>query len=283
MRYRNPVVEEPVPPDQEGRDFWILIGVVLAALATLTVVLVLLGGWIASHIPFETEQGLVSRLERGETGDPPAKDRAAQAALDALGARVVAAMDLPPGMSVRFHYQDSDVVNAGATLGGKVFVYRGLIAKLDSEDALAAVIAHEVGHVRHRHVVRGVGRGMALVVALGTIGINSTALNRWALQRGTQLTLLSFSRAAEREADAAALQAVQRLYGHVQGLGELFEALGALDGGQGIEVLRTHPLSVNRQREVLNAAAQLGYATTGELTAMPATLSSLASRRRASP
>jgi beta-barrel assembly-enhancing protease len=49
---------------------------------------------------------------------------------------------------------DSDEINAFAAPGGLIFVTRGMLRCCDSEDAVAAVLAHEVGHVQHQHGIQ---------------------------------------------------------------------------------------------------------------------------------
>jgi predicted Zn-dependent protease len=51
---------------------------------------------------------------------------------------------------------DSNEINAFATSGGHIFVTRGLISAAKSEDALAAVIAHEVAHIQLQHSIRAI-------------------------------------------------------------------------------------------------------------------------------
>jgi predicted Zn-dependent protease len=51
---------------------------------------------------------------------------------------------------------DSDEINAFATSGGHIFITRGLIACTDSEDSLAAVIAHEISHIQLKHGIKAI-------------------------------------------------------------------------------------------------------------------------------
>ncbi len=51
---------------------------------------------------------------------------------------------------------DTDEINAMATPGGHIFISRGLISSVDSEDALAAVIAHEIAHIQLKHSISAI-------------------------------------------------------------------------------------------------------------------------------
>jgi len=101
-----------------------------------------------------------------------------------------------------FVIDDSKTVNAFATPGGYLYVYRGLLETADNEAELAAVMAHETGHVVARHAAR------SLVAAYGLDAISSLAAGNnpgLLAQLTTSIAgkglLLSHSRADETEAD----------------------------------------------------------------------------------
>jgi predicted Zn-dependent protease len=72
--------------------------------------------------------------------------------LNMLGQTLAAASDKPQIFGgYHFLVLDSDDINAFATPSGLVFVTRGLIRCCPTEDALAAVLSHEIGHVQLRH------------------------------------------------------------------------------------------------------------------------------------
>jgi predicted Zn-dependent protease len=280
MRYRNPRITEPTIRPREGRDFLILLAGVIGLVVTLAVVALVAVEALASYVPFSVERQIAQSLFGNRLVAATPQDKAAEQALQELIQRVTAAMQLPDGMAMTVHYMPGQTVNAMATLGGHVFVFRGLIEKLKSEDALAAVLAHEIGHVRERHVVRAMGRGVAVVGVLGMVGVKSQGLNRWILDKGGELTALSYSREAERDADRAALDAVHALYGHVGGLLEVFNLFKELDGG-GAEILRSHPLAQHRRAEVERAAESSGWSTQGALRPLPQALAALSEKDRA--
>ncbi len=78
---------------------------------------------------------------------------ALQAYVQRIGERLAAHGDRP-NLVYRFTVLDSPEVNAFALPGGYIYVERGLLAYLNSESELAAVLAHEIGHVTARHAVR---------------------------------------------------------------------------------------------------------------------------------
>lgn len=254
------------------REFAWLIG---AGLVTLAIVVLLVGWgarWLAPRLPFATEVKLAQRW----IDKAPAPQHAARsAALQTLAERIAASMALPPGMAVVLSYEPGPIVNAYATLGGRIRVFDGLLRKLPSEDALAALLAHEIAHVKHRHVAANAGRGVALALLLGLVSADTGAAAAQAvLGQVTNLALLGYSREQESEADAAALAAVVALYGHAGGMLELFTSLGAAapDEGPAIDMLRSHPLTAERIESIRARAAQAGWPLTGPRSALPPAL-----------
>jgi predicted Zn-dependent protease len=233
---------------------WLLGGSV-AIVVTLALAVSFAAQWIAPRIPYEYEARLAASLPPIATAPSSAEGQAVQRELQALADRLAAGMALPAGMRVRVGYSESGTINAFATLGGQVVFFRGLLARLGSEDALAMVMAHEIAHLKHRHASAALGRGVALGVILTVV---SAELGRNAaagvLSQAGLATMMSFNRDQEREADDTALAAVAREYGHLGGAVDLFGTMARLPGadrrGPQVELLRTHPLTGNRQLAV---------------------------------
>jgi len=70
-----------------------------------------------------------------------------------VGKRIVAASDRKE-IDYEFKILDDDEVNAVSLPGGTVYIFKGLIEKVDNDDQLACVIAHEVGHIVARHSIK---------------------------------------------------------------------------------------------------------------------------------
>jgi predicted Zn-dependent protease len=101
-----------------------------------------------------------------------------------------------------FVIDDSKTVNAFATPGGYLYVYRGLLETAQNEAELAAVMAHETGHVVARHAARSLitAYGIDAVASLAA-GSNPGLLTKIATNVAGQGLLLTHSRADETEAD----------------------------------------------------------------------------------
>lgn len=70
---------------------------------------------------------------------------------------------------------DTDEINAMATPGGHILITRGLINCTDSEDALAAVIAHEVGHIQLKHSITAIRSSRATDAIMATASVSITS------------------------------------------------------------------------------------------------------------
>ena len=90
-----------------------------------------------------------SLLENGGLYDDPES----QAYVNEIGQRLVA-VSPDAGKEYHFYVIDDTSVNAFAMPDGYIFIHRGLIAYMRSEDELAGVIGHEIGHVVGNHAKR---------------------------------------------------------------------------------------------------------------------------------
>ena len=243
--YENPIVPEGinVSPTHPLREFALLVAGISGLILVTALVVSLLAGQFARHIPFAQEKALAESLgKHWPESTSSAQDLQRQAYLQNLADRLGAVMKLPPGMDITVHYADSDTVNAMATLGGHIIVFQGLIDTLPDENALAMVVAHEIAHVRNRHPIVAVGRGFAVALTLTSLaGFGDGLMEQWVGGLG-MLPVLSFSRAQEEEADADALDALYRLYGHVGSATSFFERIAGEGGKVSSPALfNTHP------------------------------------------
>ena len=106
-----------------------------------------------------------------------------------------------PNLIYRFTVIDSPDINAFALPGGYIFINRGLMAYLSSEEELAAVLGHEIGHVTARHSVRQYSQSQLMGILSTAVEINAgrTAGNIANLASGALLS--GYGRDMELEAD----------------------------------------------------------------------------------
>jgi Zn-dependent protease with chaperone function len=257
MRYENPDVphEVNVSRDSPVKEFFRLA----AGLALLVVLvgsaLYLGGGWLARLIPFETEKAWAGENVLGvELEGCGAGHDQVEAYLARLGAGLAQGLDLPAGMTVQVHYTEMDVPNAFATLGGHIVVTSGLYRRMPSENALAMVIGHEIGHLKARDPISALGGTATLSVAMAVLSGQGDALGAPL----AQLVQRGYSRQAERLADEIAIIGLRQRYGHAGGGAALFQVLADYKGESASAVpsmLSTHPSDAERIARLERAAA----------------------------
>ncbi len=193
-----------------------------------------------------TEQALAQMALRQAWNEcPPDSDADRQRVVRSVGERVLSQWPTPlKGYNYRFYVDSCRHRNAWALPAGHISVSRGLLDALETEDQLAAVLAHEIAHVEQRHGYRKWRnyRNRALMRA-ALVGFASATENAFddlaaiTYNVVTQLNLFAHSRDREREADLAASMYLRRA-----GLGDgpmrqMFRKLGGGGGG----LLSTHP------------------------------------------
>lgn len=201
------------------------------------------------------------------------EDDVLQAYVGELGQRIVARSHRPD-LAFTFTVLDSEEVNAFALPGGYVYITRGIMAYLNTEAQLAAVLGHEVGHVTARHAVRQQSGAAAAGVGATLIGIltGSGDLASLANLAGTAL-VRGYGRDMELEADQIGAEYLARL-GHAPEA--MIDVVRLLKNQEMLElqlarqegreprvyhgVFSTHPDNDTRLREVVAAA---GKAATG--------------------
>lgn len=143
-----------------------------------------------------------------------------------------------------FTLLDSDVINAFALPGGKVFMSRGLAVKLTNEAELAGVLGHEVGHVMARHTnerfarAAGLNIGAVLVDAISGTDIASKLAGNFG-----DIALRGYDRSQESEADTLGVRYMVRANYNPYGQQQVMELLDSVTGkdGRPQEFLSTHP------------------------------------------
>ncbi len=167
-----------------------------------------------------------------------------------VGMRLVAttAQDDPgiPQLPWEFTLLNSDVINAFALPGGKVFMSKGLAVKMTNEAQLAAVLGHEIGHVTARHVNDRYSRQMGSQLG---IGIASVLLGTDLSSAGdvVGIALLSYDRDQELESDALGMRYMSRCGYNPLGTRQVMEILAREAGNKGgSDIMSTHPLPESR-------------------------------------
>ncbi len=273
--YSNPQLPDDVNVGDTHplADFARLLGGIAVVVIVAVFALALAAGWLARYLPFAAEASVAHRFEsQFVDADAGLATVTVQRYLEQLTARVAAASELPPGMTITVHYVSGDTVNAFATLGGHIMVYQGLMQRMPNENALANVIGHEIGHVKLRHPVSSMGRGLVIGVALSLVSVAAgTDVVAAALGPAGLLAVTSFSRDQERAADAQGIEALVRVYGHANGAADTFRQLqeATRDLSKPPAIFSTHPLTDDRIAAIADRVRSGNWRADGPVVPYP--------------
>ncbi len=160
----------------------------------------------------------------------------------------------------------TSVPNAFALPGGKVYLFDGLLAKADNPDEVAGVLAHELGHLRHRDSMRELihngGTSFLIGLLFGDV-TGSGAL----IFASRSLVTSSYSRDAETNADTFAIETMHKLGRPAKPMGELMFRVTGKEG-KGLSLVSSHPLTEDRLERM--AKADAGVALNGAPLLSPA-------------
>ncbi len=232
---------------------WLVGGLILVA-AGLFAALGLGTDWAAARTPIRIETWLGHQA----LAHFPAEEN------PALQARLMGLLDALPADSPLHQYQfrvflsASEEVNAVALPGGNIVVFAGLLQQVASENELAMVLAHELGHFAHRDHLRGLGRGLGLSVATALLLGQDSFASR--LVSNTLLTFqLRYSQAQESAADRYALGLLARRFGHAGGATDFFARMAQEAGSRLPYLLASHPHPQARIEGLQKQIASQGY------------------------
>ena len=224
--------------DSPVKEALVLLSGVAAFFLIIYFILGLLVDWAVTRISPEMEANIFSGFQVPfDLGAP--KNLSCQSELQRLtdGLRKCCNIDYP----VKIIVIPSDTANAIALAGGTIVVFSGIFDMVASENGIAFVLAHELGHFKHRDHLRGMGRGIVLTgicAFLTGSGSNITQL----MAPGVHLTQARYSRQLEAMADALALETLVCYYGHAGGATEFFQAMALEhDSGQLMAYFASHP------------------------------------------
>ena len=193
----------------------------------------------------------------------PYENEAAMHYLNVLGQTLALASDKPETFGgYHFIIMDTDEINAFAAPGGFVMISRGLLRCCRNEDALAAVLAHEVGHVESQHGLKAI-KGSRLTGALTILALEAgknlggqnladvtKAFEGSITDITSSLVNKGYSSSLEYQADAAAVKILKRVgynpAGLLDMLGQMKQRMPPGSAGFG----KTHPDPQKRINEI---------------------------------
>jgi len=187
------------------------------------------------------------------------KNKRANHYINVMGQALARASDLPETFSgYHFLIQDSAEINALAAPSGFIFVTRGILRCCEHEDAVAAILAHEIGHVQHRHGLQSIkkSRITSAVTTLAMEGAKQygpemlSSLAQTFEDSITDITATminnGYSRTFEQEADKAAVTILKRVGYSPNGLVAMLKTMKAQLKPDAQDFAKTHPSPESR-------------------------------------
>lgn len=173
--------------------------------------------------------------------------------ISVFGEKFESCVNLPYQLHIKL--SQSKEVNAYALPGGTIVINEGFLEQCKSENELFFVIGHELGHLKHRDHLRGLGRsliGLSLAALVGP----SEATN--ILSESIQFGESRFSQAQELAADRYGLAFLQCYYKHVGGATDFFERQKKNDYSKWF-LFASHPELVERIKHIKEQIATNQY------------------------
>lgn len=237
------------------KEFFLLLGGLLAAILIVYGVLGFAVDLLVPKLPPAIEQSIGNLFTQNyaNTKKTTAGTRLQEFLDDLLEKH-------PDGeINYQVHLVPNDNVNAMALPGGNIIVFSGLINEVESENELAFVLAHELGHFANRDHLRGLGR-MLVLLTISTAILGSDNFVNEFLMNSLLNVEMKFSQKKEKMADLFALDLLNKKYGHVAGAIDFFEKLVKED--KRIRLLyyfATHPHPTDRVKALEKRIHSKGY------------------------
>ena len=193
----------------------------------------------------------------------PYNNESANAYINLLGQTLAQASDMPETFNgYHFLILDSNEINALSTPGGFIFITRGILRCCRNEDAVAAVLAHEIGHVEFKHGLQAIKKSR-ITSALLIIGTESAKTfggedlaNLTKTFEGSITDITStminngYSRGFERQADTAAVTILKRVGYDPDGLVDMLKEMEKRLKPGGLDFAKTHPSPKSRIADI---------------------------------
>lgn len=239
------------------KEFFVLAGFLSAILVTAYFFLGLALNVLIDRMPARVDD-VLGRILPMKALKTPESFREAQAEIQDVLDELTELLSPSAGVYT-IDIIDEDMVNAVALPGRRIVLFTGLLNEVTSQNELAMILGHELGHFAHRDHIRALGRGTVFVLLSSWLfgtdsgvtdllgGILSTADKR-------------YSRGQEKSADLFALDLLARRYGHVAGATDFFKRTEQKrEQPEILTFFLTHPSGPQRVARLNAAIRERGY------------------------
>ena len=242
------------------KELLLLLAGIFGILALLYILLGFAVDVVVMRLPPEIEQHLGSLYANAfsENTSTPAEEY-----LQTLLNKLVQKSSLHKTGVYTIHLYPSSQTNAFALPGGHIIVLSALLEDVKSENELAFVLAHELGHFANRDHLRGLGRGL-VITAISAVLLGADNSMTTLLMNSLLTIEMKFSQSQETQADLFGIDLVNTYYGHIEGATDFFQKIADEEKrGRLSYFFATHPYPKDRVIELQDYIRQKGY-TGGE-------------------
>jgi len=252
---RLPRTNVNVSPGSPLKDLLLMLTAATAIMVGIYIALGFAVDALAPRISYETELSIGRFMGR----HPILKDaKPAPQDIQELAETIrTQSTDIP--FPVQVSIRQDPQVNAFALPGGRIVLTSGILEAIESQNELAFILGHELGHIAHRDHLRALGRGLVLLT-LSSLVLESGDSSGANLGKMVVLTELTFTRRQETLADEAGQDALMTVFGHVTGPEQVFSHFAKLaDTNYLTRFALTHPETQARIRHLKDRALANGF------------------------
>lgn len=261
MKFVPKIIDEEVNISK-GSEWWyglrVFLNVVLIGFAVYFFLGIIVD-FVVPHIPLSWEEKLGAGIVYAATSDENITEKYNTNQLQRLLSQLAGLAPGVEGRSFSVKVVKDTQANALALPGGHIVIYSSLLDKVESENELAMILAHELGHFAARDHLRGLGRSFLFyIVTASLMGVNNNTSRIFMNSSG--ILTNTYSRTQEFAADKYAIELLNKFYGHAGGATDFFERLAKEETlPQLTQYLSTHPASYVRTKQLNDLISKNSY------------------------
>jgi len=256
----------------EGSVAWLeeRIGVAVCCVALIAVMLLCAyffglpaaAGWAATKVSIKTEQSLGKEafawLDNERWFQPTELDEKRKSRIKTVFSALVSGLKMEPYYRLEFRHSKRMGANAVALPGGIIVITDEMVSLAGPEDEIAAVLAHEIGHIELRHAMKQVMQSSAVAVIAGVVTNDASSFTVAVAGLPALLAQAEYSREHETEADDFAFKLLRQHHISPAAFASLMERLSKdhVDEEKYTSFLSTHPVTAERVKRARQASEQ---------------------------
>ncbi|MBU1076799.1 MAG: M48 family metallopeptidase [Spirochaetes bacterium] len=240
-------------------DFFILVSISLGILLAVYFLLGFAVDLIVPHIPIQVEKTLGKIFTLQYNSNKKASENKYISMV--LSGMVKQLPSSHQKRDYRIRIVPDQEINALALPGGNIILFTGLLDRVRSENELAFVIGHELGHFSNRDHLKRMGRSLVIIMVSFTLLGQDNSISKFLVNTliGAQM---KYSQKQELEADLIAVELLNKQYGHVAGALDFFNRIKSEGNFSRIlSYFSTHPHTKDRAEVLKEVIEKRDYLT----------------------